>query len=230
MPWNCAQAEEHLSDSLEGVLSPEDAREFSAHVAACANCRELVESVGGLVRGMAKLEMLPEPPGLTRKILDATLGPRVKVTFWERITGWTAVLWRPRLAMGALTVAAMAILAIQVSGVRLTHLRHAEINPASAYNSANRQVHMVYARSIRFVNDLRVVYEIQSRLQPQPEIAPENQPPSLPPQEQEQPETSPQQKSQTEKPRDRSQIRTVALTAMLAPDRIWAGGWMRSSR
>jgi anti-sigma factor RsiW len=230
MPWNCAQFEERLSDSLEGALSPEDAREFSAHVASCAKCRELVESVGGLVHSMASLEMLPEPPGLTRKILDATIGPRLKLSFWQRWTGWTNVLWRPRLAMGALTLGAMAIIVFQASGIRFAHLRHVDVNPATAFNSANRQVHMVYARSVRFVNDLRVVYEIESRLQPQPEVAPENQPPSMPPQEQETPEPNPQQKSQTEKSRDRSQIRTVALTAMLSPGRILAGGWMRSSR
>jgi anti-sigma factor RsiW len=230
MAWNCSQVEERLSDSLEGVLSPEDAREFSAHVATCANCKELVESVGGLVHSMASLEMLPEPPGLARKILDATIGPRVKVSFWQRWTGWTPLLWRPRFAMGALTLGAMAVVIFQFSGVKLAHLRHAEVNPASAFNAANRQAHMVYARSVRFVNDLRVVYEIESRLQPQPEVAPENQSPSQPPQQQETPEPNPQQKSQTEKPRDRSQIRTIALTAMIAPGRICAGGWMRSSR
>lgn len=230
MTWNCAQVEERLSDLLEGLLSPDDAREFSAHLSTCTKCRELVESVGGLVRGMSRLEMVPAPAGLTQKILDATIGPRVKLTFWQRWTGHATFLWRPRLAMGALTLGAMAVFALQVSGVKLTRLRHVEMTPASAFNSANRQAHMVYARSVRFVNDLRVVYEIESRLQPQPEVAPQTEPPSLPPQQQETPGTNPQQKSQTEKPRDRSEIRTFALTAMIAPGQILASGWMRSSR
>ena len=37
--------------------------------------------------------------------------------------------------------------------------------------SANRQAHLAYARGAKFVNDLRVVYEIQSRLQPEQEPA-----------------------------------------------------------
>ena len=31
------------------------------------------------------------------------------------------------------------------------------------YRNANRQAHLVYARSSKFVSDLRVVYEIQAR-------------------------------------------------------------------
>jgi len=230
MDWNCAEIEERLSDSLEGRLTPEEAQAFSAHVAGCANCQELAANVRELVRGMERLEMVPEPAGLTRRILDATLGPREHVSAWERWTRWTQAIWQPRLAMGAVTLGAMALIVFQMSGLKFSRLRHADLNPVTIVNAADRQVHMVYARSARFVNDLRVVYEIESRLQPQPEAAPEMQLPSPPQQQPQSPGTNPQQKSENDKRHDRSQLRTAALVAMLSPAAGLAGGWTRSSR
>jgi anti-sigma factor RsiW len=229
MNWNCTQIEERISDSLEGRLSQEEARWFSNHVSSCANCRELVESVRGLVREMHHLEMLPEPPDLVRKIVDATFGSREKVSFWRGSAGWAAPLWRPRLAMGAVTMAAVAVIVIQISGLKLGHLRHANLNPVAMINNADRQAHMVYARSLRFVSDLRVVYEIESRLGPQPESEPQPLPQTLPEQPPRQPpEKDPQQKSENKKNRDRGQIRSVALLAVLFPDRAIAGDFKGS--
>ncbi len=55
--------------------------------------------------------------------------------------------------------------------------------PARLYRNADRQAHLVYARGARYVNDLRVVYEIQSRLRPEGEIpaAPEKAAPDSAP-------------------------------------------------
>jgi len=226
--WNCSQIEERLSDWLEGRLTPDEAQAFSTHSAGCRNCQELVENVQALVRGMESLEMVPEPAGLTRKILDATLGPRKQSSPREGWTRWIPAFWQPRLAMGAVTLAAIALIALQISGLKFARLRHTELSPVSVLNNANRQAHLVYAHTARFVSDLRVVYEIESRLQPQPEAEPPLQPPSLP--EQQPQETNPQQKSQSERRRDRSQIRTDALVAELSPSPVMGDTWTRSSK
>lgn len=230
MVWDCSQIEERLSDWLEGRLSPDEAKSFSAHAAACPKCQELAENVRSLVSGMAQLEMLPEPPGLARKIIDATLGPRVKVGFLERWTGWSTAQLHPRLAMGAVTMAAVIVIVFQVSGVKAARFRHVDLSPVSYFHNANRQAHLVYARSTRFVNDLRVVYEIESRLQPAPQAEPPLEPPSLPEQQPQAPGSSPQQKSENDKHRDRTQIRTAALVATFSPAEALADGWIRSSR
>jgi hypothetical protein len=62
----------------------------------------------------------------------------------------------------------------------------ADLNPVNIYRSLNRQAQLTYANGVRFVNDLRLVYEIRSRLeemQGEPEEAPapvpgESAPPS----------------------------------------------------
>jgi len=212
MDWNCTQSEERLSDHLDGQLSPVESAAFLAHVSQCADCTRLVGQVQGLVGSLHELEPLEAPPKLAKSIIRATLGSR-----WKRWFSWVPVLWQPRFAMGALTVAASLAIVFHTAGLTPAKLRKMDLNPLNLYRTANRQAHLTYARGAKFVNDLRVVYEIQSRLQPEPEpnAAPSSAPapdePSKPP------SSNPQQKSE-QKPRDRSQLRVAGLFALLLPE------------
>jgi len=211
MDWNCTLSEERLSDHLDGQLSPVESAAFLAHVSGCADCTRLVAQVQGLVGQLHKLELVEAPPKLANNIIRATLGSR-----WERWFSWAPVLWQPRFAMGALTVAASVVIVFHSAGLTPAKLKKVDLNPMNLYRAANRQAHLTYARGARFVNDLRVVYEIQSRLQPEPEpnaapSAPEPQQPSQPP------STNPQQKSE-QTPRDRSQLRVSSMFALLLPE------------
>ena len=218
MIWTCTNSEERLSDYLDGNLSAEDSGSYAAHAAGCSNCSRMLAEVDGLVRSMQALEMLPEPPRLAQNILDATLGPRVKTRGWQRWFAWIPVLWQPRFAMGLATVAASFVIVFHTAGITPAKIRKADLSPASLYRTVNRQVHLTYARSAKFVNDLRVVYEIQSRLQPaeepapMPAAAPETEGPSRAP------AANPQQKSEQKPPRDRSQVRNANKFAVMLPE------------
>lgn len=215
MDWNCKISEERLSEYLDGILSPEETSAFAVHAASCASCTQLVAQVGGLLGQMHQLEEIDAPPQLVRAILDATIGPRTEKAGWSKWFAWVPILWQPRFAMGIITVAASFAIVIHTSGVTPAKLKKADFNPASIVRSANRSVHLNYARSVKFVNDLRVVYEIQSRLQPGPEPSPASAP--LPEQQTHPPSTAPQQKSEKDPPRDRSQLRHDSMFAMLMP-------------
>ena len=180
MNWNCTITEERLTDYLDGVLTREEAAAFSAHTAGCAACSKMVSQVTALVGRLEEIEPLEVPVHLTAKILDATLGPRTPAApDWRRWFDWISVVWQPRFGMGAATVAAsFAVLfhAFAPAGKKVTL---ADLNPIVIARTANRQVHLTYAHGVKFVNDLRVVYEIESRLGPQPQqAAPANQAPA----------------------------------------------------
>src|SRR5580692_5223126 len=217
MDWNCALTEERLSDYLEGKLSAAEAAAFSAHMASCANCTETVAQVSGLVDQMHKLEMVEEPPQLIAKILDATLGPRTQKESWRQWFGWISVVWQPRFAMGLAAAVASVVIVSYAAGLTPAKLKKADLSPANVLRSANRQAHLTYARGAKFVNDLRVVYEIQSKLQPEPEPMPVSNP--APEQQKEHnsipPESTPQQKSQTAPPASRTQARPGPMFALL---------------
>lgn len=235
--WNCARTEERLSDFLDGTLSPAEAAAFSAHASGCNPCGKLVAQVGGLVRQMRALDALEVPPQLISKILDGTLGPRPQSAGWRRWFAWVPQLWQPRFTMGIATVAATLLIVLYTAGMSPAKLKKADLSPANVFRTANRQVHLTYARSAKFVNDLRVVYEIQTRLQPDAEPSPTIRPAPAPQQNSTPPSVNPQEKSQTSPHPGHSQARNGTMLASLR-DTNWSenigaimiGGFNRSPR
>lgn len=197
MEWNCTISEERLSDYLEGQLSAEESAAFAAHREHCDKCAELVDQVRELLGDMHRLELVEEPAGLQGRILDATIGPRPKKAGWRRWFAWTPMIWRPRFAIGLATVATCAAIVVQAGGVLPNKMHKANVNPADIVRSINSKMHLTYAQGVRFVNNLRVVYEIESRLETQ-----NPQSPAQPGQNIRQNQNNPSEKS--DKPRSQS--------------------------
>ena len=164
MTWTCDQLEARLSDYLEGLLQGPERAEFEAHANSCADCAPLVASVRNLVGEMHAMEVLETPPRLVYSILDKTLGPRETATGWQGFLNAIRGLATPKFAYGAASVMATLIIVLGASGFSLRKPKLADLRPAAIYQSADRQAHLVFARSVKYVSDLRVVYEIQSRL------------------------------------------------------------------
>jgi hypothetical protein len=88
----------------------------------------------------------------------------------------------------------------QALGIQWSMPTVADLNPVSLYRSADRKAHLFYAKGSKFVGDLRVVYEIKSRLEPSeqdstPQKAPAAQPSS--PGQSEAPSNSPMNRAQS---------------------------------
>lgn len=177
MNWNCAFTEERLSEYLEGSLAAEEREACAAHAAMCAKCAEMLDRVGALIAGMHALEPVEEPAFLARRIIRNTAGSATPRHELATIAGWFNLIWQPRFAMGIATVAATFVILVHAAGGRLNSLKPGDLNPVNWVREGNRQAHLTYARGEKFVNDLRVVYEIRAVLaapQPQPS-APQNQ-------------------------------------------------------
>ncbi|HKN25759.1 MAG TPA: zf-HC2 domain-containing protein [Candidatus Acidoferrum sp.] len=164
MTWTCDQVEAQLSDYLEGLLQAPDRAEFEAHLASCAECAPLVASVRSVMSELRSMEQLEAPPRLVYSILDNTLGPREKVTAWQTIRNFIRGLATPKFAYGAASVLATLIILVGASGISLRKPKLAELYPMNMYLNANRRYHLAKANCVKYVSDLRVVYEIQSRL------------------------------------------------------------------
>ena len=165
MNWTCEQTEQLLTDYLDGLLPADDQHAFNLHVNSCERCTPLVSSV---MHAMSSLRALPEletPPRLVYNILDATLGPRETVSGWAAFLAWVRAFASPKFAYGAVSVAATFLMVVTVSGsINWKKPKLADLAPSNIYRNTNRQVHLAYARGTKYVSDLRVVYEIQSRL------------------------------------------------------------------
>jgi anti-sigma factor RsiW len=186
MTWTCEQTEARLSDYLDGMLTPVEMADFTAHVPSCLRCAPLVASISDLLTGLHGMEQIAEPPRLVYSILDKTLGPRESLTGWRAILGWVRGAASIRFAYGALSVAATLIIFVTASGFNWRHPKLADLQPRTIYRNADRTAHLVYASGAKFVNNQRVVNEIQSRLRDENDLRanPESTVPESSPQKQ----------------------------------------------
>jgi hypothetical protein len=199
MTWTCDLVEARLSDYLEGLLQGSERAEFEAHANSCADCAPLVASVRSLVGQMHTMEEVETPPRLVYAILDNTLGPRETVTGWQAFLNLIRGLASPKFAYGAASVMATLIFILGASGFKP---KLADLRPAAIYQSADRGVHIVGARCVKYVSDLRVVYEIQSRLrqdennlQTPEQMVPKSSPEKIPGQTDQQKPSQPRQQN-----------------------------------
>jgi hypothetical protein len=133
-----------------------------------------------------------------------------------------------RFAYGALSVAATLIALVTASGFNWNHPKMADLQPTAIYRNADRQVHLVYARSSKFVSDLRVVNEIQSRLRQDSEI-PRNSDGSVP---ESSPQKQPGRNDGAQIPSPKQQNRANDITKPTETLAAWIPasipGWMQT--
>jgi Putative zinc-finger len=176
MTWTCEQTELLLTDYLDGVLSKDQQHAFDLHVNACQRCTPLVSSVTQAIASLRALPELETPPRFVYNVLDATLGPRETASGWAAVRAWLRGIASPRFAYGSLSLAATFLMVVTVSGsVNWKKPKLADLAPANIYRNTNRQAHLAYARGSKYVSDLRVVYEIQSRLRQDNELPTTNE-------------------------------------------------------
>lgn len=189
MSWTCLNTEERLMEYLEGELPATERAIVEAHLAECAACRGLAAQVRWVETRLPKLEPEVEPGWLVFRILEATTGTERKKpeSVWKSIL---AGVTSRRFALGLGSVAASLFILFQALGINPKKFTAQDLNPVNLYRAADREAHLTYARGMRFVNDLRVVYEIRSRLQEASTT------PTPPPAEQEAPKTAPSPQSE----------------------------------
>ncbi|UWZ85936.1 anti-sigma factor family protein [Occallatibacter riparius] len=189
----CGQWETLLADALDGMLRPEDEATFSNHMASCSACTALFEESRRGREWLDFLSVEPEvPAGLLDRILAQT-GPgqtaelsvatgeaavitagvplqkrakSVRVPAWQKpgFMGYVRRFAEPRLMMTAAMAFFSIALTLNMTGVRITKLRFADLKPTSIRMYMQRQITVAYTPIVRYYDHLRLVYEVQSRV------------------------------------------------------------------
>src|SRR5712691_12105586 len=165
----CAELEILLAGYVDGTLRNEEKSAFVSHLASCATCTELARDAAGAVAFMERAASVEVPPALVTRILfDITSGPSramVKPNWVRRMFGkWLEPVLQPRFAMGmAMTVLSFAMLG-RFSGIQVRQLKPSDLDPVKVWMAAEDRVHRTWERGVKYYESLRLVFEVQTRL------------------------------------------------------------------
>ena len=166
---NCQEFEILLCDYVDGTLHGEQKSRLEEHRLECADCAALTEDVLGAVGFMERAAEATPPPELVTRILfqvptDRAPDPAERKSWRQTIAGWFQPILQPRFAMGmAMTILSFSMLG-QFAGVSIRQLKPADLDPVKVWATLEDQTHRAWERGVKYYENLRLVYEIQSRL------------------------------------------------------------------
>lgn len=177
---DCTQFEALLSEALDGALSQPVLAGFRAHAAVCEDCGPML---AGAQAGMSWLKSLAEvepPRNLVRNILIATSGAEAAAHVrlaaptspWrDRLRGWTrplapvfSAVLQPRFALSLGMAFFSVTVLLNAAGLHLSSLRAADLRPSAIQENLTRTYNETTARAFKYYENIRLVYEIESRV------------------------------------------------------------------
>jgi hypothetical protein len=167
---NCVDIEALLCDYVDGTLAGAERARVDAHVAVCADCAAMLADSQTAVQFMAGVDDVEAPPELVTRILYRTHeaeGGSSRQATGGRL-GWFGRMFQPilqpRFAMGmAMTILSFSMIG-RMAGIPQRPLTSADLEPARILASIDNKAHRAYDRLVKYVDNLRLVYEIQNRL------------------------------------------------------------------
>ena len=176
----CSQFEILLADALDdkGVLSEEASRAFQAHARSCVACGLILSEAREGMLWLQALEELEPPRNLVHNILAATrdaeaakeparpeaLQPGWITRLWKPVRGMLAGAIQPRFATSFSMAFFSLSLTLTLAGVKLKDLAHVDWRPSSVGRAVVLEYTQVETKIVRYYNNMRLVYEIESRV------------------------------------------------------------------
>ncbi len=174
---DCTQFEALLSEALDGTLNEPVLAGLRAHAAVCADCGPTLAAAQA---GMSWLKSLPqvEPPrNLVHNILIATSGAEAVAPLrqaghtsrWrDRLREWTrpafSAVRQPRFALSLGMAFFSVTVLLNAAGLHLSSLRPADLRPSAIQENLTRTYNETTARAVKYYENIRLVYEIESRV------------------------------------------------------------------
>ena len=177
---SCAEFDALLTDALDGILGEASQRRFEMHRQQCPTCGPLFRETAAGMNWLSSLELVEPSSNLVHNILAATsaqtsaaLASAPKLGWKERFSEilrdvaspLRGLVREPRLLMTAAMAVFSVTLSLNLVGVRLSDLRHLDLRPRAIRESATIKYTEASNRVIQYYYSIRLVYEVESRLQ-----------------------------------------------------------------
>ena len=169
----CGEFDALLSQAIDGTLSGERLEAFEAHGGTCHLCGPMLRDAEAGRSWLKSLAEVEPPAYLVNNILLATSGvaegkATARATWGERIGRWidavispvVAVARQPRFAMSFGMAFFTLSVTLSIAGVRLSDIRHVDLRPSAI----RRTYYETQGRVVKYYENIRFVYEIESRV------------------------------------------------------------------
>jgi hypothetical protein len=174
----CSEFDALLSQAIDGTLVGERLSAFESHARQCELCGPLLQEAEAGRTWLKSLAEVEPPAELVTNILLRTTGlaPAQNVTgrtmapvSWrDRIREWAtviaspvaAVVRQPRFVMSFGMAFFSLSVTLSLAGVKLSDLRHLDLRPSAV----RRSYYETTGRVVKYYENIRFVYEFESRV------------------------------------------------------------------
>ncbi len=158
----CAEMEVLICDYVDGTLDAEGRSAVERHLGECPACAALAADSAEAVRFMERVADVEPPPRLiTRILFDAPWRKGARV---DGPRGWLdrvfSPLLQPRLVMGM----AMSVLSLSLMFNTVRQLKPSDLEPSKVVAGIEDRATRAWARTVKFYDNLKVVYQVQGLL------------------------------------------------------------------
>jgi Putative zinc-finger len=162
---NCADIEILICDYVDGTLAPAEKAELELHLAGCPACAELARDSAAAVAFIERASTVEPPPDLITRILFEAPWSKGKARrkgarAW--LAGILSPVLQPRFAMGmAMTILSLSML-LHYAPIRQVRLE--DLQPKKVWANLEGRATRTWNRSVKFYENLKFVYQIQTTL------------------------------------------------------------------
>jgi hypothetical protein len=188
---SCSEFDAMLSQAIDGTLAGERLAQFEAHGRECQLCGPLLQEAEAGRSWLKSLTEVEPPAELVTNILLGTTGvlpsragagARTEPASWgERLRQWGALVVSPIVAVARQPRFAMSFgmafftlsVTLSLAGVKISDLRNLDLRPSAI----RRTYYETTGKVVKYYENIRFVYEIESRVRQFKEAtAPQEQP------------------------------------------------------
>jgi hypothetical protein len=169
----CAEFEALLAEALDATLHGATLAAFEEHQKSCPACAAMYQEAAAGMHWLKGLEDIEPPKHLVHNILAQTIGTvaeesakpvPVGESWWGRLKGRIAPVFAPvmtpRFAMSFGMAFFSITLLANIAGFHVSDLKHLDLSA----KGLQRTYYSTETRVVRYYENIRLVYEIESRV------------------------------------------------------------------
>ena len=165
MQLSCNEFEVLLCDYVDNTLSNEARSHINEHAKSCPACAEMMRDVAGFTQFIERVPAVEVPQQLITKILYEKPQAEKRRGTGNWLKGLFQPILQPKFAMGmAMTILSFSMLG-KITGIQVRQLKPSDLDPVKVYHLVDDSAHRGWERAMKYYDNLRLVYEIQTRLQ-----------------------------------------------------------------